>query len=61
MGVSFPGILIQKVNRQNVIIKTIGIAESKREEELLSLLAKQSISSHLGLQSLFIEHDDLLI
>jgi len=53
--------IVQKVNRRNVIIKTIGIAQSKREEELLSLLAKQYISSHLGLQSLFVEHDDLVV
>ena len=53
--------IVQKVNRQNVIIKTIGIAQSKREEELLSLLAKHCISSHLGLQSLFVEHDDLVV
>jgi transposase len=53
--------IVQKVNRRNVIVKTIGVAKSKREEELLSLLAKQYISSQLGLQSLFVEHDDLVV
>lgn len=53
--------IVQKYNRSNRVVKTIGIAQSKREEELLMLLAKTELERVQGLQSLFIEHDDLVV
>jgi transposase len=53
--------IVRKVNRTNTVIKTIGIAITKREEELLLLLAKTEIERIQGMQSLFIEHDDLVV
>jgi transposase len=43
------------------VIKTVGIAKTRREEELLLLLAKTELERIRGLQSLFVEHDDLVI
>lgn len=53
--------IAQKVQRKNKLIKTVGIAYSKREEELLILLANNEIERLKGLSSLFIEHDDLVV
>ena len=53
--------IVQKINRSNKIVKTVGIANSKKEEELLLIIAKQEIASLQGMESLFIEHDDLVV
>jgi len=53
--------IVHKIKRQNKLIKTIGIAHTKREEELLILLANNEIERLKGLQSLFVEHDDLVV
>lgn len=53
--------IVQKIKRSNKVIKTIGIAQNKREEDLLILLAKTELERIQGLQSLFIEHDDLVV
>ena len=53
--------IIQKIRRSNRIIKTVGIAKTKREEDLLLLLARTEIERLQGLQTLFVEHDDLVV
>ena len=53
--------IVQKVNRTNKIVKSIGVAKTKREEELLLLLARSELERIQGLQSLFIEHDDIVV
>ncbi len=53
--------LISKIGRKNKLIKTIGCAKTAREEELLMLLAKTEIERLLGMQSLFVEHDDIVV
>lgn len=53
--------IVQKINRKNKIIKTIGVAKSKREEELLILVAKTDIERIQGMESLFVEHDDIVV
>ena len=53
--------IVQKIRRSNRVIKTIGIAQNKREEDLLILLAKTELERIQGLQTLFIEHDDLVV
>lgn len=53
--------IVHKYNRSNKVIKTVGIAKTKREEELLLLLAKTELERLSGLQSLFVEHDDLVV
>jgi len=58
---SFSIQIVQKHNRSNRVIKTVGIAQTKREEELLLLLAKSELERLSGLQSLFVEHDDLVV
>ncbi|MFO8018525.1 MAG: IS1634 family transposase [Promethearchaeia archaeon] len=50
-----------KNNRTNKVLKTVGVAKTKREEELLSQLAKTELERLEGMQSLFIEHDDLVV
>jgi transposase len=50
-----------KENRKNKVIKTIGIAKTEREEELLNLIANSEIERLKGIQDLFIEHDDLVV
>jgi len=42
---SFSIQIVQKHNRSNRVIKTVGIAQTKREEELLLLLAKIKIGA----------------
>jgi transposase len=53
--------IARKINRANKVVKTIGIAKTRREEELLIMLAKTEIARIKGMQMLFVEHDDLVI
>ena len=53
--------IVQKVNRCNKIVKSIGVAKTKREEELLLLLARSELELIQRHQSLFVEHDDLVV
>lgn len=53
--------ICRKEYRSNKLIKTIGIANTQREEELLILLAKSEIERISGHQSLFVENDDLVV
>ena len=53
--------IVKKEGRSNKLIKTIGIAITQHEEELLIILAKSEIEKTKGLQSLFVEHDDLVV
>jgi transposase len=53
--------ITRKTNRSNKIVKTIGVAKTKREEELLLLLAKTEIERFQGMQRLFVEYDDLVV
>ena len=53
--------ITQKINHSNKVIKTVGVAKTKREEELLMLLAMTEIERFQGLQSLFVEHDDMVV
>jgi len=53
--------IVKKIKRSNKVLKTVGVAKSRREEELLILLAKTEIERLEGTQSLFAEHDDLVI
>jgi len=53
--------IVQKDKRINKVIKTVGVAKTKREEELLILLAKTELELIQGNQSLFVEYDDLVV
>lgn len=53
--------IIQKFGKRNKVIKTVGCARTKREEELLMLLAKFQMDRIQGLENLFIEHDDEVV
>ena len=53
--------IVKKIKRINKVIKTVGIAKTKREEELLLLLAKTDMARLQGMQSFFVEHDDLVV
>src|SRR6056297_3608245 len=53
--------ITRKINRQNTVIKTIGVARTKREEELLVLLAHTELERLQGMHPLFVEHDDLVV
>ncbi len=53
--------IVQKHNRSNKVIKTVGITQTKRKEELFLLLAKTELERLRGLQSLFVDHDDLVV
>lgn len=53
--------IVQKAKRKNKIIKTVGVAHTLREEQLLLTIAKNEMIKLQGLQSLFIEQDDLII
>lgn len=53
--------IIVKVGRKNKLLKTVGCAKTKREEELLMLLAKTETERLQGTQTLFPEHDDLVV
>lgn len=53
--------ILIKIGRKNKLLKTIGCAKTKREEELLILLANNEMRQIQGVQSLFEEHDDLVV
>jgi len=53
--------IIIKTGRKNKLLKTVGCARTKREEELLILLARTEMERLQGMSSLFIEHDDLVV
>lgn len=53
--------ILMKVGRKNKLLKTIGCAKTKREEDLLILLANNEMKQIQGVQSLFEEHDDLVV
>jgi transposase len=53
--------ILMKEDRKNKLLKTVGCAKNKREEELLVLLANTEMERIRGTQSLFAEHDDLVV
>ena len=53
--------ILMKVGRKNRLLKTVGCAKTKREEELLILMANNELKQLQGTQSLFEEHDDLVV
>lgn len=53
--------IISKTRGKYKVIKTVGCAKTKREEELMILLATAEIERIEGNLSLFIEHDDLVV
>jgi len=53
--------IISKNRRKSTVIKTVGCAKTIREEELLMLIANTEIERIQGFQSLFVEHDDLVV
>lgn len=53
--------IISKNRGKYKVIKSVGVAKTKREEELLVLLAMTELERLQGNQTLFIEHDDLVI
>lgn len=53
--------IISKNRGKYKVVRSIGCAKSKREEELLVLLAKSELERLQGNQTLFSEHDDLII
>jgi len=53
--------ILMKVGRKNKLLKTVGCAKTKREEDLLILLANNEMNQIQGTQSLFEEHDDLVV
>ena len=53
--------IISKTRGKYKVIRTIGCAKTKREEELMILLANTELERLEGHQSLFVEHDDLVV
>lgn len=53
--------IISKIGRRSKVIKTIGCARSYQEEEILILQARTEMDQLLGMQGLFIEHDDIVV
>jgi transposase len=53
--------ILAKYGRKNKLIKTVGCARTKREEDMLLMLARTELEKIQGLQSLFVEHDDLVV
>lgn len=53
--------IVEKINRVNRLVKTIGIAHNQREEELLTLIANNEIERMKGQVKLFVDADDLLV
>jgi len=53
--------IVCKNNRANKVIKTVGVAKTNREEELLVLLADTELERLQGMESLFVEHDDMVV
>jgi hypothetical protein len=52
---------LQLGDAQNKVVKTIGVANTKREEELLIMLAETELERIRGMQTLIVEHDDLVV
>jgi len=53
--------ILLKSGRKNKLLKTVGCARTAREEELLTMLANTEMERFQGMQSLFVEHDDLVV
>lgn len=53
--------IISKNRGKYKVISTVGCAKTKQEEELLVLMAKAELERLQGSQTLFAEHDDLVI
>jgi hypothetical protein len=53
--------IIAKIGSRNKLLKTVGCARTFKEEELLVFLAKSEIERLRCVQSLFVEHDDLVV
>lgn len=53
--------IISKSRGKYKVIKTIGCAKTKKEEDLMILLANTELEKLSGNQSLFVEHDDLVV
>ena len=53
--------ILQKTGRKNKILKTIGTAKSKSDENKLLLLAKNEMERLKGLQYLFVEPEDVIV
>ena len=53
--------ILLKKGRKNRVVKTVGCAKTGMDEELLTILAKAELERLQGLQSLFVEHDDLVV
>jgi transposase len=53
--------ILSKIGRKNKLIKTVGCARTKREEELFMLLANNEMERLQGALSLFVDHDDLVV
>lgn len=53
--------IILKSRGKYKVFKTIGCAKTKREEELMVLLANTELEKLSGNQPLFIEHDDMVV
>jgi transposase len=53
--------IISKSSGKYRVVKTIGCARTKREAELMILLAKTELERIQGHQPLFVDHDDLVV
>lgn len=53
--------IISKNKGRYKVVKSVGCAKTKREEELLEILARTEIEKINGMQPLFVEHDDLVV
>jgi transposase len=53
--------IISKSSGKYRVVKTIGCARTKREEELMILLAKSELDRIQGHQPLFLDHDDIVV
>lgn len=53
--------IISKSSGKYSVVKTIGCARTKREAELMILLAKTELERIQGHQPLFVDHDDLVV
>lgn len=53
--------IISKSRGKYRVVKTIGCARTQREEELMLLLADTELERLRGNQTLFVEHDDLVV
>ena len=53
--------IISKSRGKYKVMRTIGCARTKREEELMVLLANTELEKFKGNQPLFVEHDDLVV